>query len=60
MMSTLDLRGRELTARALRDLMPRAELDVEAALAAYRDARAELRAAEVELDRKLKAAGFDA
>lgn len=37
-----------------------AEVDVEAALAAYRDARAALRTVEVELDRKLKAAGFDA
>jgi type I restriction enzyme M protein len=37
-----------------------AEVDVEAALAAYRDARKTLRAAELELDRKLKAAGFDA
>jgi type I restriction enzyme M protein len=36
------------------------EVDVKAALAAYRDARAALRAAEQELDRKLKAAGFDA
>lgn len=37
-----------------------AEVDVEASLAAYYDARSALRAAEVELDRKLKAAGFDA
>ena len=37
-----------------------AEVDVEAALAAYRDAREELRAAERVLDAKLKAAGFDA
>mgnify|MGYP002584969435 CR=1 FL=1 len=37
-----------------------AEVDVEAALAAYRDARASLRAAERVLDEKLKAAGFDA
>ncbi|WP_289018204.1 class I SAM-dependent DNA methyltransferase [uncultured Ornithinimicrobium sp.] len=36
------------------------EVDVEAALAAYHDARAELRAAERVLDEKLKAAGFDA
>ncbi|MCE1180032.1 MAG: histidinol dehydrogenase [Micrococcales bacterium] len=36
MMSTLDLRGRELTARTLRDLLPRAEYDVEAALATVR------------------------
>lgn len=35
-----------------------AEIDVEAALAAYRDARNELRAAEALLDEKLKAAGF--
>lgn len=35
------------------------EVDVEAALAAYHDARAELRAAERVLDEKLKAAGFD-
>ena len=37
-----------------------AEVDVEAALAAYRDAREELRVAERNLDAKLKAAGFDA
>jgi type I restriction enzyme M protein len=37
-----------------------AEVDVEAALAAYRDAREALRAAERTLDAKLKAAGFDA
>lgn len=37
-----------------------AEVDVEAALAAYRDAREALRAAERTLDTKLKAAGFDA
>ncbi|WP_290513814.1 class I SAM-dependent DNA methyltransferase [Aeromicrobium sp.] len=37
-----------------------AEVDVEAALAAYQDSRASLRAAEMDLDRKLKAAGFDA
>src|SRR5699024_10273898 len=37
-----------------------AEVDVEAALAAYHDARAELRAAERVLDEKLKAAGFNA
>lgn len=37
-----------------------AEVDVAAALAAYRDAQAALRAAEVDLDKKLKAAGFDA
>ena len=37
-----------------------AEVDVEAALAAYRDAREALRAAERILDAKLKAAGFDA
>lgn len=37
-----------------------AEVDVEAALAAYRDSRMALRVAEAELDRKLKAAGFDA
>ena len=37
-----------------------AEVDVEAALAAYRDAREALRAAERVLDAKLKAAGFDA
>ena len=37
-----------------------AEVDVEAALTAYREARAELRAAERALDEKLKAAGFDA
>lgn len=37
-----------------------AEVDVEAALAAYQDARTTLWAAEVELDRRLKAAGFDA
>lgn len=37
-----------------------AEVDVEAALTAYREARAELRAAERVLDEKLKAAGFDA
>lgn len=36
------------------------EVDVEAALAAYHDARAELRAAERVLDEKLKAAGFSA
>jgi type I restriction enzyme M protein len=36
------------------------EVDVEAALSAYRDARAALRAAESELERKLKGAGFDA
>lgn len=37
-----------------------AEVDVEAALAAYWDARDELRAAERVLDEKLKAAGFGA
>ncbi|WP_009883786.1 type I restriction-modification system subunit M [Brevibacterium aurantiacum] len=37
-----------------------AEIDVEAALAAYRDARGELRIAERRLDEKLAAAGFDA
>ena len=37
-----------------------AEVDVEAALAAYRDAREALRAAERTLDARLKAAGFDA
>lgn len=37
-----------------------AEIDVEAALSAYRDARADLRVAENVLDAKLKAAGFDA
>lgn len=37
-----------------------AEVDVEAALIAYREARASLRAAEDVLDAKLKAAGFDA
>lgn len=37
-----------------------AEVDVEAALAAYHDARDELRAAERVLDAKLKAAGFGA
>ena len=37
-----------------------AEVDVEAALAAYQDARAALREAERILDKKLKAAGFDA
>ena len=37
-----------------------AEVDVEAALAAYRDARQELRLAERKLDEKMKAAGFDA
>ena len=37
-----------------------AEVDVEAALAAYWAARDELRAAERVLDAKLKAAGFDA
>lgn len=37
-----------------------AEVDVEAALAAYHDARDALRAAERILDEKLKAAGFDA
>ena len=37
-----------------------AEVDVEAVLAAYRDAREALRAAERTLDHKLKAAGFDA
>jgi type I restriction enzyme M protein len=37
-----------------------ADVDVEAALAAYQDARTTLRTAEDELDRKLNAAGFDA
>lgn len=37
-----------------------AEVDVEAALASYRDSRAALREAERVLDAKLKAAGFDA
>lgn len=37
-----------------------AEVNVEAALAAYMDSRASLRAAERVLDEKLKAAGFDA
>lgn len=37
-----------------------AEVDVEAAIAAYRDARLALREAELALDRKLAAAGFDA
>jgi len=37
-----------------------AEVDVAAALAAYRDARDALRASERILDKKLKAAGFDA
>ncbi|MGC3995500.1 MAG: N-6 DNA methylase [Propionicimonas sp.] len=37
-----------------------AEVDVEAALVAYRDAREALRAAERTLDAKLRAAGFDA
>ena len=37
-----------------------AEVNVEAALAAYQDARAKLRAAERVLDEKLKAAGFGA
>ncbi len=37
-----------------------AEVDVEAALASYRDARAALREAERTLDAKLAAAGFDA
>jgi len=37
-----------------------AEVDVEAALASYRDARSELRSAERRLDEKLKAAGFNA
>ncbi len=46
--------GRYITTEA------EAEVDVEAALAAYRDARAELRAAEDVLDLKLKAAGFNA
>jgi len=36
------------------------EVDVEAALAAYYDARQALRSAERELDTRLKAAGFDA
>jgi type I restriction enzyme M protein len=36
------------------------EIDVETALAAYRDARVEFRAAELALDEKLRAAGFDA
>lgn len=36
-----------------------AEIDVEAALASYKDARAELRLAERRLDEKLQAAGFD-
>ncbi len=36
MMTTLDIRGRDLGARELRVLMPRAELDVEAALAVVR------------------------
>jgi histidinol dehydrogenase len=34
--SVIDLRGRALDARSLRDVLPRAELDVEAALAAVR------------------------
>lgn len=37
-----------------------AEVDVEAALAAYYDARSDLRLAERRLDDRLKAAGFDA
>jgi type I restriction enzyme M protein len=37
-----------------------AEVDVAAALSAYRDARDALRASERDLDKKLKAAGFDA
>lgn len=37
-----------------------AEVDVEAALAAYRDAREALRASERILEAKLNAAGFDA
>ena len=37
-----------------------AEVDVEAALAAYRDAQEALRSSERILDAKLKAAGFDA
>jgi type I restriction enzyme M protein len=37
-----------------------AEVDVEAALAAYREAREALRSSERVLDQKLKAAGFDA
>lgn len=37
-----------------------AEVDVEAALAAYQEARIELRLAERRLDEKLKAAGFNA
>jgi len=37
-----------------------AEIDVETALAAYRDARAQLRSGESVLDEKLRAAGFDA
>ncbi|CCF86074.1 hypothetical protein NITHO_7030002 [Nitrolancea hollandica Lb] len=36
------------------------EVNVEAALATYQDARAELRAAERVLDERLKAAGFGA
>jgi histidinol dehydrogenase len=36
MMSTIDLRGRVLTARELRQVLPRAEFDVEAALATVR------------------------
>ncbi|WP_299449063.1 class I SAM-dependent DNA methyltransferase [uncultured Serinicoccus sp.] len=46
--------GRYITTQAA------VEVDVEAALAAYHDARAELRAAEHVLDEKLKAAGFNA
>lgn len=45
--------GRYITVEAA------AEVDVEAALAAYRDTRAELRDAERNLDLKLTAAGFD-
>ena len=36
------------------------EVDVQADLAAYRSARQSLREAEIGLDRKLQAAGFDA
>lgn len=36
MISAIDLRGRALDARALRDVLPRAEFDVEAALSAVR------------------------
>lgn len=53
-------KGFDLTIGQYIQINAAVEVDVEVALTTYQEARATLRDAEVELDHKLKAAGFDA